>query len=113
MIALLLSACAGHRYNWNLSHQHLMPHASRLPPADIEEITRLVSDRSLQPIFGIAYQIAGRRRGEVTVVTSFSSGETPDDNGSYYLRKEHGHWHITWGGTGLSYSLIGLAPSED
>lgn len=113
MIAVLLSACAGNRYHWNLSHQHLMPNASKLPPADIEEITRLVSERSLQPILGIAYQPAGKRRGEVTVVTSFPSGETPDDNGSYYLRKDGGHWHITWGGTGLSYSMIGLALSEE
>jgi len=90
-----------------------MPNASKLPPADIVQITRLVSERSWQPILGIAYQRAGRRRGEVTVVTSYPSGETADDNGSYYLRKDHGHWHITWGGTGLSYSVIGLALSED
>ena len=90
-----------------------MPNASKLPSADIEDITRLVSERSLQPILGVAYQREGRRRGEVTVVTSYPSGETPDDNGSYYLRKDGDHWRITWGGTGLSYSLIGLALSED
>ena len=113
IVALFLSACAADRYRWNLAHQHLMPNASKLPRADIEEITRLVSQASLQPILGIAYQPTGRRRGEVTVVTSYPSGETPDDNGSYYLRKDRGHWHITWGGTGLSYSVIGLALSED
>jgi len=90
-----------------------MPNASKLPPGDIDEITRLVSERSGQPTLGIAYQCAGRRRGEVTVVTSYLSGETPDDNGSYYLRKDRGHWHIIWGGAGLSYSVIGLALSED
>src|SRR5262245_19575345 len=113
MVAVLLAACAGNRYQWNLSHQHLMPNASKLPREDIEEITRLVSVKSGQPILAIARTRNGRRGDEVKVVTSYPSGETPDDNGFYELRKENGHWRIIWGGAGLSYSVIGLALSED
>jgi hypothetical protein len=90
-----------------------MPNASKLPPADIEEITRLVSEKSGQPILGIALQRKGRYAGEVTVVTAYPSGNYPEDHGAYWLRKEGGHWRITQGGAGLSESLIGLALSED
>jgi len=112
-LAVLLSACAGDRYHWNLAHQQLMPNASKLPRADIEEITRLVSEKSPQPILGIARRRSGPHVGEVTVVTSFHAGETSDGNAAYWLRKEGGHWRITGGGGGLSQSLIGLALSED
>ena len=111
-ILVLLSGCAADRYRWNLAHQHLMPNASKLPAADIEEITRLVSGKSVQPILGIARTRRGPHAGEVTVVTSYPSGETPDDNGCYDLRKEGAHWHIIRGGPGLSYSVIRLALDE-
>jgi hypothetical protein len=113
IVALFLSACAADRYRWNLAHQHLMPNASKLSRSDIEEITRLVSEKSGQPILGIALQQKGRRAGEVTVVTAYPSGNYPEDHSAYWLRKEAGHWHITQGGAGLSESLIGLALSED
>jgi hypothetical protein len=113
MIAILLSACAGDRYRWNLAHQQLMPNASKLPRADIEEITRLVSQRSPQPILGISRRRSGPHAGQVTVVTAYPSGNYPEDHGAYWLRKEAGHWRITEGGAGLSESLIGLALSED
>ena len=67
MVAVLLAACAENRYHWNLSHQHLAPNASKPPAADIEELTRLVSERCPRPILGVAYQWEGRRRGEVTL----------------------------------------------
>ncbi len=113
VIAVLLSACAGDRYRWNLSHQQLMPNARKLPRVDIEEITRLVSEKSPQPILGIARRRSGLHAGEVTVVTAYPSGNYPEDHGAYWLRKENGHWRITQGGAGLSESLIGLALSED
>jgi hypothetical protein len=113
MVAILLGACAADRYRWNLAHEHLMPNASKLPRGDIEEITRLVSDKSGQPILGISLQRSGRRAGEVTVVTAYPSGNYPEDHGAYWLRKEAGHWRIIKGGAGLSESLIGLALSED
>ena len=109
VVAVLLTACAADRYRWNMAHQHLMPNASKLPRADIEEITRLVSKKSLQPILGIARY----RNGEVAVVTAYPSGNYPEDHGAYWLRKEAGHWRIIQGGAGLSESLIGLALSED
>lgn len=113
IVAILLTACAVDRYRWNLAHQHLMPNASKLPAADIKEITRLVSEKSPQPILGIALQRKGRRAGEVTVVTAYPSGNYPEDHGAYWLRKQAGHWRIVDGGSGLSESLIGLALSED
>jgi len=112
-IIVTFAGCAADRYRWNLAHEHLMPNASKLPRADIEEITRLVSAKSLQPILGISLQRSGRRAGEVTVVTAYPSGTYPEDHGAYWLRKEAGHWRITQGGAGLSESLIGLALSED
>ena len=112
-IMLLLSACAGDRYQWNLAHQQIMPNASRLPRADIEEITRLVSERSAQPILGISRRRSGPHAGEVTVVTAYPSGNYPEDHGAYWLRKEAGHWRITFGGAGLSESLIPMTLSEN
>ena len=90
-----------------------MPNASRLPAADIEEITRLVSQASAQPILAISRQRSGPHAGEVTVVTAYPSGNYPEDHGAYWLRKEAGRWRITQGGAGLSESLIGVALSED
>jgi hypothetical protein len=113
LIIVAFGACAADRYRWNLAHQHLMPNASKLPRADIEEITRIVSAKSLQPILGISLQRSGRRAGEITVVTAYRSGNYPEDHGCYWLRKEGGHWRIIQGGPGLSESLIGLALSED
>ena len=113
VVAVLLSACAGDRYQWNLAHQRVMPNASKLPRADIEEITRLVSEKSPQPILGISHRRSGPHAGDVTVVTAYPSGNYPEDHGAYWLRKEAGHWRITEGGAGLSESLIGLALSED
>jgi hypothetical protein len=112
-LVLLLSGCAADRYEWNLTHQRLMPNASKLPRADIEEITRLVSEKSLQPILGIARRRSGPHAGEVAVVTAYPSRNYPEDHGAYWLRKEGGHWHITKGGPDLSESLIGLVLSED
>src|SRR5438067_8631939 len=105
VLAVLLSACAGDRCQWNLAHQHLMPNASKLPHADIEEITRLVSEKSPQPILGIARRRSGPHAGEVTVVTSMHAGQTSDGNAAYWLLKEAGHWRIVEGGGGLSQSL--------
>ncbi len=113
VVALLLTACAADRYRWNLAHQHLMPNATKLPPADIEEITRLVSEKSSQPILGVSRRRSGPHAGEVTVVTAYPSGNYPEDHGAYWLRKEAGHWRIIQGGAGLSESLIGLALNED
>jgi len=90
-----------------------MPNASKLPHADIEEITRLVSEKSPQPILGIARRRTGPHAGEVTVVTSMHAGQTSEDNAAYWLRKEAARWHIVEGGGGLSQSLIGLALNED
>ena len=111
--ALLLNACAGDRYQWNLAHQQLMPNASKLPRADIEEITRLVSEKSPQPILGIARHRSGPHADKVTVVTSMHAGQTSEGNAAYWLRKEGAHWRIVEGGGGLSQSFIGLALNED
>ena len=113
VIAILLSACAGDRYRWNLAHQDILPNARKLPHSDIEEITRLVSERSAQPILAISRRRSGPHAGDVTVVTAYPSGHYPEDHGAYWLRKEAGHWRITEGGAGLSESLFGMALSED
>src|ERR1043165_7338086 len=99
---ILLSACAADRYRWNLTHQHLMPNASKLPRADIEEITRLVSTKSAQPILGIARKRTGPHAGEVTVATTYPGGNYPEDHGCYWLQKKAGHWRIVQGGPDLS-----------
>jgi hypothetical protein len=112
-IIVAFAGCAADRYRWNLAHEHLMPNASKLPRADIEEITRLVSAKSSQSILGISLQRSGRRAGDVTVVPAYPSGNYPDDHGAYWLRRETGHWRIVEGGPGLSESVIGLALSED
>ena len=113
VVALLLTACAADRYRWNLAHQYLMPNPTKLPPADIEEIARLVSEKSPQPILGVSRWRSRPHAGEVTVVTAYPSGNYPEDHGAYWLRKEAGHWRIIQGGAGLSESLIGLALNED
>lgn len=52
---LALIGCATQRYEWNLAHQHLSPKMQKMPQADIREITRLVSERSVAPIVCMSY----------------------------------------------------------
>ena len=90
-----------------------MPNARRLPRADIQEITRLVSQKTSQPILGISRWRTGPHAGEVTVVTYGLGAHYPKTAGVYELQKEAGHWRITHEGHSLSESMIGIALSED
>jgi hypothetical protein len=113
-LAVTVAGCAADRYRWSLAHEYLSPNARHfLSRGDIEEITRVVSAATPQPVLGIAYLRHGEQAGKVTVVTSFEDGQTSDGNSAFWLRKQEGHWHIVGGGGGLSQSLIGMALSDD
>ena len=114
ILALFLSACAADGIAGNLAHQYLMPNASKLPRGDIDEITRLVSEKSGQPILGIALQRKGRRAGEVTVVTAYRVETT---GRSWCILASEGSGSLATSPKEVLVlsleSLIGLALSED
>jgi hypothetical protein len=104
---LALTACATQRYEWNLAHQELSPVMQKMPRADIEAITRLVSEHSPAPIFCMHY--TGARppySNQVWVVTADSATMEDSRNGLFRLQKQNGTWRILSGGFGLSTSLI-------
>jgi hypothetical protein len=104
---LALTACASDRYEWNLAHQQLSPKMQKMPRADIEAITRLVSERSLAPIFCMRYTGSkGPYANEVWVVAADSATMEDSHNGLFRLKKQNGTWRIIDSGFDLSTSLI-------
>jgi len=104
---LALTACATQRYEWNLAHQQLSPKMQKMPRADVEAITRLVSEHSSAPILCMRY--TGSKRpyaDEVLVVAADSATMEESRNGLFRLQKQNGTWRILSGGFGLSTSLI-------
>jgi len=107
---LMLTGCAAQRYEWNLAHQHLSPAMENMPEPDIREITRLVSARSVAPIYCMEYTGHNARYpDEVWVIASDSTTREDSSNGLFRLKKQNGAWHIIDYGFDLSTSLIGCS----
>lgn len=70
VIALFLAACAEDRYSWNLAHAWLNPRTP-LPRKDLEEIVRLVSNTTNEPISAITLsRESGRLQADVSPGTT-------------------------------------------
>ena len=115
-VVLAFPACAPLRYDWewNLARQYVSPAVRKMPQADINEITRLVSERSPSPIHCMFY--TGRKEpfsGEVCVITADPRTMALNENGLFRLKKEGGVWHIIDAGFTLSTMMIGCGDSDD
>ena len=102
-----LTACAAQQYEWNLAHQQLSPKMQKMPQADIQAITRLVSEHSPAPILCMHYTGAKPPYAdEVWVVAADSTTMEDSRNGLFRLKKQNGAWRIIDSGFDLSTSLI-------
>ena len=85
---LLLAACAEDRYRWNLAHATLNPRTP-LPRKDFEEVVRLVSYATDEPIGAINILCeSGRLQADVLTGTTVSTY-------TFMLEKRGSTWHIT------------------
>ena len=70
---LILAACAEDRYRWNLAHAWLNPRTP-LPRKDFEEVVRLVSYATKEPIGAInVSRESGRLQADVSTSTTVST----------------------------------------
>lgn len=84
---LLLAACAEDRYRWNLAHPWLNPRTP-LPRKDLEEVVRLVSYATDEPIGAInVLRESGRLQADVLTGTTVSTH-------TFMLEKRGSTWHI-------------------
>ena len=84
---LLLVACAEDRYRWNLAHAWLNP-STPLPRKDFEEVVRLVSYATNEPIGAITVsRESGHLRADVITSTTVSAH-------TFVLEKRGSAWYI-------------------
>ena len=62
---LAFTGCATARYEWNLAHEHLSANVRQIPLAEIQQITRLVSEKCGEPIICIHRIDSGPYAGEI------------------------------------------------
>jgi hypothetical protein len=94
----LLSGCASALYDWNMKHAYVAPRA-HLSPAEVEQIIRAVTQKSLSVIIGMSRFSETGKPDEVTVYTEL------DPSSSlmmvYDLHKgSDGLWHVVDHGEG-------------
>jgi hypothetical protein len=82
---LLFTGCAEDRYQWNLTHAEVTARPP-LPRADLEEIIRVVTHATVQPI-GSIYRSGVDR---VSVTAAGTVGYVED----FQLQKVAGQWKI-------------------
>jgi hypothetical protein len=87
---LVLASCAADRYRWNMEHAHLSPNARKLPPAEIEQIVRMITAVEPDMILGIGQTLKHVRPDEMNVAT----GYTEDRCTIFELRRVAGQWRI-------------------
>ena len=84
---LILSACAEDRYRWNVAHAWLNPRTP-LPRKDFEEIVRLVSYATNEPIGAInVSRQPGRLQADVRTSTTVSTH-------TFVVEKRDSAWYI-------------------
>ena len=108
-LLLALVSCAHDRYRWNLMHAYITPW-THLSQSDVQEIVRLVSYATPQPLVGITTDRKGREPGKVNVITAYSDASIPDHCTGFELQKIAGKWKITFQGSS-SETIAGLTLS--
>jgi hypothetical protein len=94
-IALITIGCASDRYAWNLKHAYVTPQA-HLQPGDLEQIVKLVTDATQEPIVNITRPFRDRKRsGQVDVLTGYPNGT---GGHSFTLEKRDSKWRIIQSG---------------
>ena len=84
---LLLAACAEDRYRWNLAHAWLNPRTP-LPRKDFEEVVRLVSYATNEPIGAInVSRESGHLQADVITSTTVSTH-------TFVVEKRGSAWYI-------------------
>ena len=90
---LTLTACAESRCQSNLQRAPLTrwTHLSR---PDFEQVVRLVSDSTRQPIIGITTEYNKKDMTHIHVITGFADSDIQRWHG-FHLEKRNDGWHIT------------------
>jgi hypothetical protein len=108
-VALAFTACAESRYHSNLQNAALTrwTHISR---ADYEQVVRLVSDSTHQPIIGITVAPPKSRKTRLYVVTGYEDSALQGWTG-FRLEKRADGWHILSSGE-ISHFVAGMILSS-
>jgi hypothetical protein len=91
-VVLALAGCAQDRYHWNLSHAAFAPSARRLPETERQEIVRLVSDATTEPLLrvGQSYYQYERRDNIMQAVAGYHDHRAT----MFSFTKPDRHWVI-------------------
>jgi len=109
LVAVVVAGCAEDRYRWNLAHAYVTPW-THLSQSDLEQIVRLVSHATPQPIRGITTY---RKRGDqnkIHVITAYADNSIADHCTGFEVEKIGGKWRITFQGSS-SDTVAGLVLS--
>lgn len=88
----MLAGCAQDRYHWNLSHAAFAPSARRLPEIERQEIVRLVSEATTEPLLRVGQSYYERKHGDniMNAVTGYHDHRVTQ----FSLTKPDKHWVI-------------------
>jgi len=89
-VLLVLASCAPDRYHWNLSHAVFAPSARRLPETERQEIVRLVSQATTEPLLRVGRSYYERGSNIMNAVTGYHDHHVT----RFSLTKTSGHWVI-------------------
>jgi hypothetical protein len=108
-----LSGCVSESavYEGNLHPAYLSPVGRRLSKTELEQIARLLADRTRQSIIGITG--VPKQPAQLFVYTEFPGSSERGGFGLFTLEKNGGEWHIIEGGEDaepFTQQLMGLGP---
>lgn len=92
LVILALTACVEDRYRWNAQHA-VVTRWTHLQPGEREEIIRLVSAATRQPIDGITADQPKNGHRRILVYTGFHNSEIIPWT-EFQLEKRSGSWEI-------------------
>jgi hypothetical protein len=112
-LALTLCACETERYASNIRRTYVTPW-THLSPPERDELVRLISETTRQPIQGITVWAPGSR--EVAVYTGFTDASTEINPWTEFkLEKRSSHWRIVSHdiiSTGMATILLTTPPDN-
>jgi len=97
IFSLITVGCAGNLYEYNMTHAEIAP-AAKLSPAELEQVIRTVTNRSLVPIIAVTRRT---ERSHDEIIVYAATRPTDAVLTVYHLEKGNdGLWHITHSGDG-------------
>jgi non-ribosomal peptide synthetase component F len=90
LVFLTLAGCAQDPYHWNLSHAAFAPSVRRLPEGERQEIVRLVSHATTEPLLRVGRSNYQQGVNIMQAVTGYHDHRVT----MFTLTKTGGHWVI-------------------